>query len=150
MSLPPEYGSPEVTLGWGEVRQRLEKAPHYWLATVRPDGRPHVVPLDGLWVDDRWYFGGSSKTVKHRNLTAEPHAVLHLEDAVSAVIVEGTCDEVFPEDDLAAELAEQSKTKYGYGPDPSSYAQSGIWRLSPERAVAWTQFPRDATRFLFP
>ncbi|MEV0388431.1 pyridoxamine 5'-phosphate oxidase family protein [Nonomuraea sp. NPDC050643] len=27
-------------------------------ATVRADGRPHVVPVDGVWVDDRLYFGG--------------------------------------------------------------------------------------------
>jgi hypothetical protein len=59
MDLPDAYGKAETTLGWEGVRARLTEAAHYWLATVRPDGRPHVVPLDGLWIDDRWYFGGT-------------------------------------------------------------------------------------------
>lgn len=59
------------------------------------------MPLDGVWLDDAWYFGGSSATVKQRNLTANPRAVLHLEDAMSAVIVEGACEKVVPDADLA-------------------------------------------------
>ena len=116
---------------------------------MRPDGRPHVVPLDGIWLDDRWYFGGSRATVKHRNLEADPRAVLHLEDALSAVIVEGVCEELFADGALAAQLSEHSKTKYGYGPDPASYASSGVWCLRPQRVLSWGRFPRDATRFVF-
>lgn len=108
------------------------------------------MPLDGLWVNEAWFFGGSADTVKHRNLKADPRAALHLEDAGSAVIVEGVCEELFPSGELAGRLAELSKSKYGYGPPPASYAESGIWRLGPTRAIAWAQFPRDATRFLFP
>jgi nitroimidazol reductase NimA-like FMN-containing flavoprotein (pyridoxamine 5'-phosphate oxidase superfamily) len=66
---------------------------HYWLATTRPDGRPHVVPLDGLWLDDAWFFGGSAETVKSRNLKANPRAVVHLDDSERAVIVEGRCED---------------------------------------------------------
>jgi nitroimidazol reductase NimA-like FMN-containing flavoprotein (pyridoxamine 5'-phosphate oxidase superfamily) len=122
---------------------------HYWLATARPDGRPHVVPLDGIWLDDEWFFGGSEEAVKHRNLKANPRAVLHLEDSEHAVIVEGRCAEIVPDDRLARRLSELSKSKYGYGPDPASYATTGVWRLRPERELSWRQFPRDATRFVF-
>jgi hypothetical protein len=45
------------------VRGPLESAPHYWLATTLLDGRPHVVPVDGLWLADRWYFGRHVNTV---------------------------------------------------------------------------------------
>ena len=41
-----------TTLAWPTVRQRLEQAARYWLVTTRPDARAHVVPVDGLWVDD--------------------------------------------------------------------------------------------------
>ncbi len=44
---------------WSKALERLEnpeKYRTYWLATVRPDGRPHVVPLLGLWLDGRFYF----------------------------------------------------------------------------------------------
>jgi Pyridoxamine 5'-phosphate oxidase len=36
---------------WAEARERLADADSYWLATVRPDGPPHLVPLLAVWVD---------------------------------------------------------------------------------------------------
>jgi Pyridoxamine 5'-phosphate oxidase len=147
--VPGEYGTPEARLAWSDVRVRLVEATHYWLATVRPDGRPHVVPVDGLWLDDGWFFGGSADTVRHRNLTANPRAVVHLGDAGRVVVVEGVCAEVFPDAPLAARLAEQSRSKYGYAPDPASYVRTGVWHLRPHRVLAWDRFPRDATRFVF-
>jgi hypothetical protein len=48
LQLPKEYGTPEVVLKWEHVRARPADATHYWLATARPDGRPQVVPLDGI------------------------------------------------------------------------------------------------------
>jgi hypothetical protein len=149
LELPPGYGTPRTPLAWVDVRARLEQATHYWLATMRPDGRPHVVPLDGIWLANAWYFGGSSQTVKHRNLTHNPRAVMHLEDAASAIIVEGACDELVPDGSLAVQLSEYSRAKYGFGPDPAGYAAAGSWRLRPTTVLAWNRFPEDATRFTF-
>jgi hypothetical protein len=148
LGLPPEYGSPSRLLAWESVRSRLEAAPHYWLSSVRPDGRPHTVPVDGLWIDGGLYFGGSERTVKHRNLLANHRATAHLEDAASAVIVEGVCEWGSPGPDTAAELSRASKGKYGYGPPPSSYLE-GVWRLVPVRVLAWSDLTTDATRFVF-
>ena len=58
LPLPPEYGTPSKTLAWADVEARLEAATRVWLATVRPDGRPHTVPVDGLWQDGAEWFGG--------------------------------------------------------------------------------------------
>jgi general stress protein 26 len=146
LQFPPGYGTPRTALAWTDVRAGLEEATHYWLTTVRPDGRPHAVPMDGIWLDDAWYFGGSADTVKLRNLRRNPKAIVHLEDAQRAVIVEGTCAELVPDEDLARRLSERSQAKYGYGADP---AESGIWRLVPDRVLAWERFPVDATRFVF-
>jgi hypothetical protein len=41
-------------LSWESVRAQLAEAKQYWLATNHGGGSPHVVPLDGLWVDDVW------------------------------------------------------------------------------------------------
>jgi nitroimidazol reductase NimA-like FMN-containing flavoprotein (pyridoxamine 5'-phosphate oxidase superfamily) len=130
------------------VEARLVEATHYWFATVRPDGRPHVVPLDGLWLDNRWYFGGSDKAVRHRNLESNPLATLHLDDPGSAVIVEGTCEFTAPPKKTAERLRAASREKYGYAPPVSAYL-AGIWTLSPRRVLAWTDLTADATRFLF-
>ena len=34
---------------WSEVEPRLAKGGWFWLATVRPDGAPHLVPLFAAW-----------------------------------------------------------------------------------------------------
>jgi nitroimidazol reductase NimA-like FMN-containing flavoprotein (pyridoxamine 5'-phosphate oxidase superfamily) len=149
MDVPSEYGSPSRLLDWDAVTARLAEAKHYWLATIRPDRRPHVVPLDGQWMDERWYFGGSPKTVKHRNLLSNPFVTLHLEDAAAAVVVDGACEIITPSPQFAESLAAAMKEKYGYGP-PASIHLTGVWMLSPARVLAWTDVTVDATRFVFP
>jgi hypothetical protein len=148
LTVPPPYGTPAETLPWAGVRARLEGALRYWLATVRPDGRPHAVPIDGLWVEDDFYFGGSPATVKHRNLLGNPRVSMHLEDGERAVIVEGECEVIVPAEELAHRLADLSKAKYGYGVSADVY-MTGVWRLRPARVLSWSEFPRDATRFVF-
>jgi nitroimidazol reductase NimA-like FMN-containing flavoprotein (pyridoxamine 5'-phosphate oxidase superfamily) len=64
---------------WSQARERLE-APErertYWLATVAPDGRPHVRPLLGLWLDGAFYFVTAESSRKGRNLAADPRCVV--------------------------------------------------------------------------
>ncbi len=152
LDLPRDYGTPKKTLDWASVRDRLERALQYWVATTRPDGRPHVIPIDGIWLDDVWYYGGSPKTVRHHNLEGNASAVMHLDDPMKAVIVEGECRAVSASPDLAQRLAAASQ-KYaalGYSMDADSYSGEGLWALHPRRVLAWTNYPRDATRFTFP
>jgi hypothetical protein len=64
---------------WSQARDRL-KAPErdrtYWLATVAPNGRPHVRPLLGLWLDGAFYFVTAESSRKGRNLAADPRCVV--------------------------------------------------------------------------
>ena len=72
--IPAEYGIPKNNKGllpWSHVTDRMAKAVHYWVCTVDPNNHPHVTPLDGLWLDDNLYFGGSPQTRRNRNLAAE-------------------------------------------------------------------------------
>jgi hypothetical protein len=39
LELPVGYGRPTELLEWSKIRQRLEAAEQYWLATTRTDGR---------------------------------------------------------------------------------------------------------------
>ena len=150
LDLPQGYGAPRKKLRWDDVRGRLEAAPAYWLATTRADGRPHVVPVDGIWVDDVWWYGGAREAVHIRTVEASPRAVMHLADPMQAVIVEGTVRRVDVEPDVAQRLADASNTKYahyGYANTADTYRDS--LGLFPERVLAWTAFPNDATRFTF-
>lgn len=148
MRLPAGYQTDHRVLDWAPVRRRLEEAEHYWLAVTRDDGRPHVVPVDGLWLDDRWYFGGDPDTVHQRVLRENPDVAVHLDDPMAAVIVEGTAVWVRPTVSDAERLAAASRAQYGWAPPAASY-QAGIWMVVPRRVLAWTSVAEDATRFTF-
>ena len=45
-----------VATDWDQTRRALEDAELFWITTVRADGRPHVTPLVGVWLDDAIYF----------------------------------------------------------------------------------------------
>ncbi|MGH8894578.1 MAG: pyridoxamine 5'-phosphate oxidase family protein [Actinomycetes bacterium] len=148
LTVPADYGTPRRMLAWADVSRRLTEAPQYWLTTVRPDGRPHVVPTDGVWMDQALYLGGSTDSVHYRNLGRTASVVVHLEDAMRAVIVEGVAEPVTPGRELARRLARESNAKTGYGA-PVAMFQAPMWRIRPVRVLAWTSFPTDATRFRF-
>ena len=95
--MPESYGVPESVEGilpWDYVVGRMGEARNYWLSTVRPDGRPHAVPVWGVWVDETFHFGGGGTTRKARNLAANPNVVAHCESGEEVVIVEGVAEEV--------------------------------------------------------
>ena len=149
LKLPSGYGSPNRLLDWASVEQRLIDSVHYWLATIRRNGSPHVVPVDGIWLDDGCYFGGDPASVHVRNMRRDGRAILHLnEDGESAVIVEGIAEWVKPSTTVGQQLATATTAKYGYPQSASSYLP-GVWRLQPAKVLAWNTLYVDATRFLF-
>lgn len=148
--IPAEYGNPKKRLAWPDVEARLASATVYWLASTRPDGRPHVIPRDGMWLDGGLYYGGSPQTVHFRNITANPQVVVHIGDGQEAFIVEGAVEIEKPSKEMAERLCDESFAKYPqYGrPDPSLYT-GGVSVLRPRRVLAWTSFTENATRFTF-
>ena len=148
--IPPEYGSPTQLLEWADVERKLESASVYWIASTRADGRPHVIPRDGTWLDGGLYYGGSPKTVHFRNTTRNPHVVVHIGDGYEAIIVEGSVEIEKPTEELASRLSDASYAKYPqYGrPDPGRY-MGGVSVLRPQRVLAWTSLSENATRFRF-
>jgi hypothetical protein len=151
----PGYGIPKSRSGllpWSWAQERLERALVYWLATSSPDGRPHLIPIWGAWVDDRWYVEGG-QTRWQRNLRANPQLAIHVEFGSEVAIVEGTARElVAPAQDVAAPIVggfAKYKEPDAYEADPANWAAGGLWCLQPIVAFAWSSFPRDVTRFRF-
>lgn len=147
---PAEYGKPKERLAWPDVEKRLAEARQYWIASTRPDGRPHVIPRDGMWIDGALYYGGSPETVHHRNVTQNPNVVVHIGDGWEAFIVEGALEIEIPSAEKAQRLSDEMFGKYPvYGRlDPKTFA-SGVAVLKPTRVLAWTDFTKNATRFRF-
>jgi nitroimidazol reductase NimA-like FMN-containing flavoprotein (pyridoxamine 5'-phosphate oxidase superfamily) len=148
---PSEYLNPRTAEGllpWSYARERLELARNFWLATTRPDGRPHVTPLWGAWIDDMLYFDGSPETRWGRNISRNPAASINLSNGDRVVIVEGGIENLTTDEELAARLIAAWASKYGqYPPEP---ATRGIFRLRPTTARGWTHGSLiDGTRWTF-
>lgn len=153
LPLPRDYGKATKPMSWSEADRLLTDARVYWISTTRPDGRPHVVPSDGIWLDGVLYFGGAPETVHMQNVRSTRHAAAHVGDGLAAaVIVEGPVLDETPERDVAGRLAEANNTKYadyGYNMTADNYIERGVTALRARRVLAWTRFPENATRFVF-
>ena len=72
--------------------RRLRSEPIIWLGTVRPDGRPHLVPVWFLWDGQTILFFSQPRAQKVRNLAHNRRVMLALDTADEGedlVIVEG-------------------------------------------------------------
>jgi hypothetical protein len=150
-SPPPSYGVPESggqLVDWSHVVERLTAATAYWLATVTPTGRPHVVPVWGVLVaHDLFLETGAPETAKNRNLAANDEVVVHLDDPDDVVIVRGRATGVIPAEELGRRIASAMHAKYpGYEPGPDAWASGGIVRVEPRSVLAWRDMP-TATRW---
>jgi nitroimidazol reductase NimA-like FMN-containing flavoprotein (pyridoxamine 5'-phosphate oxidase superfamily) len=128
----PGYGLPSGIKGllpWTWAERRLQRSHNYWLTTVRPDGRPHVMPLWGIWVESHFYFSTGGASRKARNLAANSACVVCTENAAEAVIVEGSAA-VVADARLLATLAPFYARKYK------------PWKLDPEMGPVFEVRPR--------
>ena len=110
---------------WAKARSELQSAQVFWLSTVRPDGRPHVTPLLGIWLDGALYFCTGASERKAKNLARNPHCVLTTgrnELHGLDLVVEGDAVEVTGEAERDA-VADTYESKYG----PHFTDPSGTW-----------------------
>lgn len=68
---------------------RLAAEQNIWLASVRPDGRPHLVPIWFVWSGGQIYLCVQAASVKARNIMHNPRVALCLESGGDPVVVEG-------------------------------------------------------------
>lgn len=99
----PGYGVPDDAAGvlpWSWAEERLLRSSNYWVVTVSAEGRPHALPVWGVWLPEAQTFGFSSApdARKVRNLRDNPRVVVTGEDTVEVVSVEGVATELHGED----------------------------------------------------
>jgi nitroimidazol reductase NimA-like FMN-containing flavoprotein (pyridoxamine 5'-phosphate oxidase superfamily) len=149
--LPAEQGSGLIP--WPEIERRLTVSHDYWVATVRPDGRPHVMPVWGVWFDGRLWFSSGLRSRKARNLAAEPRCTMTTDQAQDPVVLDGLAEQVVDADGIAAFLTAMNG-KYDAGMtaaflDP---AVNGTFAVRPQRVIALSHddFTGSPTRWTFP
>lgn len=155
----PDYGVPEDIEGalpWEWAAERLVRNKNYWLVTASAAGRPHSMPLWGVWRDDHddFVFSCGARSRKARNLAENPQACVTIDDTVECVSVEGTVSALAPGDERTAAIGAYV-TKYS---EPEGRAQMAefvgaheLFVLKPERAFAVIEredeFSARATRW---
>jgi PPOX class probable F420-dependent enzyme len=140
-------------LPWAEAERRLSLSHDYWCATVCPDGRPHVMPVWGVWADGRLWFSSGLRSRKARNLAADPRCTLTTDDARDPVVLEGRAERVTDLERIAAFVdAVNAKYDAGLTTDFQDPAVNGTFAVPPTRAFALSgaDFPGSPTRWTFP
>ena len=151
--MPGGYGlesePTEEMVPWSAVGKQLADARNYWIVTASPTGRPHAMPVWGLWLDGAFYFSTDPSSRKAQNLAANPRLVVHLESGDDVVILEGAAEQLSGES-VPSGFADAYDAKYGFRFDPSDPA-IGVYRLRAHVVLAWREkdFPKSATRYRF-
>lgn len=147
----PGYGIRPASEGgllpWSFVSESMAAARNYWVSSTRPDGRPHAVPVWGLWHADVFFFSSGKGSRKARNFEITPAAVVHLESGDEVVVLEGRVELVDEDSEkqLLATLDGLYKAKYGF----PFLGLGNIYRLKAQNVLAWREgdFPTSATRW---
>jgi PPOX class probable F420-dependent enzyme len=153
----PGYGIRPASEGtgllpWAWAVERLFASHDYWLATRRPDGHPHLMPVWAVWLDEALWFSCSNSSRKTRNLRADPRCSLATSNALQPVVAEGTAEVVSDQAELRRLLAaENAKYETSYGLEMLDPAANTCFRVRPIWVFALDEadFTGSPTRFRF-
>jgi F420H(2)-dependent biliverdin reductase len=115
-----------------QVERRLQTEQNLWLATVRPTGTPHLVPIWFVWVAGKIYLCTGAGSVKVRNLGQNPHVAIALEDGSQPIVIEGQAQPI-GQADAAVIAAFQRKYEWDITSD-DTYTQ--VIEIEPKRIRA--------------
>jgi len=146
----PGYGISEDLEGalpWSWAEDRLASGRNYWISTVRPDGRPHAMPVWALWHQGVLYFSTSRTSTKARNLLANPNCTVTSESGDEALIVEGLAS-VIADPAVLQPIWDAYKAKYDW-----DVQGEPMFAVTPSVAFAFLEtaaaFGTAATRWTF-
>jgi hypothetical protein len=156
---PPEATRPTVPgyefsaktpdlLPWKWAVKRLKKSRQYWIATVRPDGAPHLMIIWGLWLEDSFWFSTGTSSRKGRNLAENPKCVIGTDDAAKAVILEGKVEMIDARHAGFEKFAAAYEKKYEWNLREMTQV---VYRLRPSKGFGLYEkkFDQTATRWIF-
>ena len=149
--LPADQGGGLLPWSWAE--QRLRASQNYWIATVWPDGRPHLMPVWAVWDGEFVWFSSSLASRKIRNLQVNPDITLSTEDAQNPVVLEGSAQTVTETVGIQYYLGlMNAKYDTDYQLDFLDATQNATVRVRPRWAFGLkeSEFAGSPTRWEFP
>jgi hypothetical protein len=97
-----------------------------WLATIDPDGRPHVTGIGALWRDGTFWFETGEHTRKGRNIARDPRCTLSVAADTFDLVVEAEAHRVTDQNVVAALAAAWAAEGW-----PAEVDESGIALTAP-------------------
>ena len=79
-------------LPWSWAVEQLHASKNFWVATVWPDGRPHLSAVWGVWLDDAAWFSCGLHARKLINLRGEPRCAIATDDSNNPLVVDGVAE----------------------------------------------------------
>jgi PPOX class probable F420-dependent enzyme len=138
-----------------DARRVFRDLPVVHLATTRPDGSPHVVPLWFLWREEAVYVSCRQGSATWRNVEYDPRVALSFnlgrtwQDYAGVVLV-GRAEPLVPEHPALRGVMTSWFEKYrlllgggGLGDYAREVARPGMLRVRPERLSAWDHALRE-------
>ena len=148
-----EAGSGTGLLPWKWAEDKLIASHDYWVVSLWPDGRPHAMPVWGVWDDDGLLFSSGGRSRKVRNLRADPRCVVAIQDTHDPVVLEGTA-EIVTDPAVLTRTIELINAKYStaYAVDFLDPAVNATLRVRPRSGFGLLQedFSGSPTRWRFP
>lgn len=153
-TMPQDYGissNPAGMLSWDWVSHCMIRSRNYWVHSTRPDGRPHAMPVWGVWLNDTFYFATAKNSRKAKNLAANPSVSVHTESGDDAVIIEGIVEEVLDQAEFDAFTAATAEKYPGMPSEAEPDPVNILYAVRPRVVFAWREkdFPNSATRWRF-
>jgi PPOX class probable F420-dependent enzyme len=160
---------------WAPIETRLEQgmtqAPGTggpnrhtcWLATINPDGSPHVTGIGAIWVDDAFWFETGETTRKGRNVARDPRCTVSVSTEEFDLVVDGEAQKVTDPATVAAMAKRWAAEGWPCRVDDTGEALTAefsapsagpppwyVYRLVPRTATALATIePGGATRWRF-
>lgn len=154
---------PDGLLPWAWAEERLSATRNFWFVTCDGDGRPHSMPVWGVWMPDveRWGTSCAPTARKVRNLGANDRVVVTTDESVECVSIEGRAVEL--EGEEIDHMARAWAAKYADLIDAHTEEQiqeaiefvrgNAAYAVIPERAFGMIETPelfsKAATRWVW-
>jgi len=156
-----DYGVPSDPAGalpWSWAEERLVANKNYWVVTASASGRPHAMPVWGVWLpgSERFWFSCSPNSHKARNLAENPQCAVTVDDTVECVSLEGRARAAEPDEPGVDAMVAAYLSKYwddpAVHPEMEAFVRGhAVFEVTPDRAFGIIEredeFSQRATRW---
>ena len=116
-----------------------------WLATINPDGRPHVTAVGALWAEGCFWFETGERTRKGLNLARDPRCTLSVATVELDLVVEGTARVVNDPEVVARRAAQWVSGGWPTRVDESGVALTADYSAPSAGSPPWRVYRLEIT-----